>query len=152
MAHWKDRAPTPTSALVKKSVWAVLLAGAMTLNVGGFVQNKGAQVPAGSWGGDRISMLVTDKGAQLEFDCAHGVVEEPLILDGSGGFEAKGSYLEESPGPRREDSPARSKPARYAGRIKESTMTLTITLAENAQTIGTFTLTKDRTPRITKCG
>ena len=132
--------------------FAFLLAGTMLLTVGGVGQKGDGQIPAGAWGGDHIHLEVTDKGAQVEFACAHGAVDEPLILDSVGRFAAKGSYTEESPGPQREDSPTRSKPARYAGRIQGSTMTLTITLTENAQTIGPFSLTKDRTPRITKCG
>ena len=130
----------------------VVLGTAMAMNVEGIAQKGGAPMPPGAWGGDHIRLEVTGKGAQMEFDCAHGAIDEPLGLDNSGRFEAKGVYVEESPGPQREDSPARSKPARYEGRVQDSTMTLVITLMENVQTIGTFSLTKGRSPRITKCG
>jgi hypothetical protein len=111
-----------------------------------------AQVPTGTWGGDHIILEVTENGAEADFACARGAVEERLILDGNRRFDAKGSYVQESPGQRREEQPARSRPARYAGRVQGPMMFLTITLTDNGQTIGTFSLTKDRTPRITKCG
>ena len=110
------------------------------------------QLPTGAWGGDHIGLEVTDMGAKAEFDCAHGSIDEPLILDSNGRFDAKGSYVQESPGPQREGQPAPAKPARYAGRVQGATLTLNITLIQNSQPIGPFSLTKDRLPRITKCG
>ena len=36
----------------------------------------------GTWGGDHISMEVTDSGAEIEYDCAHGsVTETNLMMD-----------------------------------------------------------------------
>jgi hypothetical protein len=114
-------------------------------------QTSGKVAP-GTWGGDHIRLEVTDKGGEVEFDCARGVIDESLITDSRGRFDAKGSYVVESPGPRREDVPAQSRLARYVGQIQDSTMTLTITLSEDAGVVGTFSLKKDRLSRITKCG
>ena len=108
-------------------------------------------VATGTWGGDHIAMEATDKGAQVEFDCAHGSIDEPLTLDDDGRFDAKGLYAAESPGPQREDQNRQGRPARYTGRVQGRTMTLTISLAESGETVGPFTLTRDRTSKITKC-
>ena len=132
-------------------VSTVILAGAVAVNVMVIVQ-KGTEVPAGTWGGEHIRLEVRPKGALVDFDCAHGSVDEPLILDSNGRFDAKGSYAQESPGPQREDQPARPKLARYAGSVQASTMTLTITLPEEGQIIGPISLVKDKVPRISKCG
>jgi len=132
-------------------VSAVILSAAVAVNIMGIVQ-KGTEVPTGTWGGDHIRLEVTSKGALVQFDCAHGSVDERLILDSNGRFDARGSYTEESPGPQREDQPARPKLARYAGGVQVSTITLTITLSQEGQIIGPFSLVKDKMPRISKCG
>lgn len=75
-------------------------------------------VATGTWGGDHIGLEVTDKGAQVDFDCAHGSIDEPLTLDSDGRFGAKGSYAPEGPGPQREDQSGQGRPARYAGRVQ----------------------------------
>jgi hypothetical protein len=108
-------------------------------------------VPLGAWGGDHIGLEVTDKGAQADFDCAHGSVDEPLALDNAGRFNARGSYTRETPGPQREDQTRQDSPARYVGRVQGSTMTMTISLTESGETVGLFTLTRGKTPKITKC-
>ena len=108
-------------------------------------------VATGTWGGDHIALEATDKGAQVDFDCAHGSIDEPLTLDGDGRFDAKGVYAAESPGPQREDQNRQGRPTRYTGRVQGSTMTLTISLLENGETVGSFTLTRGRTAKITKC-
>ena len=108
-------------------------------------------VAAGPWGGDHIALEVTAKGAQVDFDCAHGSIDEPLTLDGDGRFDAKGLYVAEGPGPQREDQNRQGRPARYTGRVQSSTMTVTISLIESGETVGPFTLTRGRTPKITKC-
>jgi hypothetical protein len=132
-------------------VSAVILTGAVAVNIMGIVQ-KATEVPTGTWGGDHIRLEVTSTGGLVDFDCAHGSVDEPLILDSNGRFDARGSYTRESPGPQREDQPVRPKLARYTGGVQVSTMTLTITLPEEGQIIGPFSLVKDKLPRISKCG
>jgi hypothetical protein len=46
----------------------------------------------------------------------------------------------------------RGQPARYRGRIEGNTMTLSVELAGTDVSIGTYTLVRDRLPRIRKCG
>jgi len=139
------------SGFARKEVKAAILIGVVAILTGLVLELRAAQNPTGHWGGDRIGLEVTDKGLRADLDCAHGAVDEPLKLDSDGRFDAKGSYIQESPGPEREGQLLSSKPARYVGRVQGSTMTLTITLTETGQTIGPFSLTKDRAPRIVKC-
>jgi hypothetical protein len=105
---------------------------------------------SGTWGGEHIAMEVTDAGAQIEFDCANGRITEKIAPDADGKFKAKGVYARERPGPTRmgEDN---EQPATYSGSIKEKTMTLTIELTRNNETVGTFTLTQGSTGRVRKC-
>ena len=44
----------------------------------------------GDWGGEHIHLTVGEKNSTLEYDCAVDTVDEPLILDGNGQFQAAG--------------------------------------------------------------
>jgi len=110
----------------------------------------GANVPSGTWAGEHIVMAVTGAGATVEFDCAHGTIDAPLTIDGSGRFDAAGSFTRESGGPTRENQP-RAAAARYSGSLNDSTLTLTLVLTESKETIGTFTLTLGAHARLIKC-
>jgi hypothetical protein len=107
-------------------------------------------VQAGTWGGDHIGLEVSATGATVEYDCAHGTIDGALALDGQGRFEARGSHVAERGGPVREGDAQRGVPARYRGTVSGDTMTLTVTL-DGGEEVGTFTLTRGRTPRIRKC-
>src|SRR5262249_31359586 len=111
----------------------------------------GDRVPAGPWGGVGIQLAVTASGATTEFDCAHGTIDQPLDRDREGRFSAVGRYVSEHGGPIREGDPPDSHPARYQGQITGDTMTLTITLTDRQQEIGSFTLKRDQSARLRKC-
>lgn len=107
---------------------------------------------AGAWGGQHIRLDVADDGtATVEFDCAHGTIPIPVAPDSQGGFQAKGRYVREGPGPVREGADQEGVPAVYAGRVDGGKLTLTINLADSDEEVGSFELTHGRTPRLTKC-
>src|SRR3954466_6011624 len=101
----------------------------------------------GAWGGDHVIMNVTDGGAELEFDCASGQISEPLKVDAAGDFDVRGKYAGEHPGPTRDEDT--STPARYHGHIDHDSMNLTI--VSGKETVGSFTLTRNRQPILRKC-
>ncbi len=115
------------------------------------VNGKAERVQTGLWGGEHIRMQVSDEGARIEYDCAHGTISEPLVTDSGGRFDVKGSHTKERGGPVREGEHSDGQPARYSGRIDGQAMTLTVTLAERKETVGTFNLTYGKSPRIVKC-
>jgi hypothetical protein len=104
----------------------------------------------GTWGGEHIAMEVTDAGATIEYDCAHGRINKKITPDAAGKFETKGVHVRERGGPTRQGED-NERPALYRGAIKDETMTLTVELAENNESVGTFTLTHGKTGRIRKC-
>ena len=104
----------------------------------------------GTWGGQHVVMEIKDSEAEIEFDCAHGRITENIAPDRNGKFEANGVYTREHGGPLTE-SENNDQPAVYRGSIKEKTMTLTIELTANHETIGTFALTHGSQGRIRKC-
>jgi hypothetical protein len=105
----------------------------------------------GSWGGRHIGLELTAEGGRIEYDCAHGTIDGPVVPDRDGSFEASGTHTAEHGGPVREGEPEHGRPAGYRGRIAGKTLTLTVTLVDSNQEIGTFTLTRDAAPRLMKC-
>ena len=104
----------------------------------------------GTWGGQSIAMEVTDAGATIEYDCAHGRITGKIAPDAYGKFEAKGIHKRERGGPTRQGEDE-GQSAVYRGSVKDETMTLTVELVENNEAVGTFTLTHGKTGRIRKC-
>lgn len=104
----------------------------------------------GTWGGQHVVMEVTDEGAKIEFDCAHGRLTEKIVPAGGGKFETKGVFVRERGGPTRQGED-NEEPAIYRGSIKDETMTLTVELTQNKESVGTFTLTHGKDGRIRKC-
>jgi hypothetical protein len=108
-------------------------------------------VAPGSWGGNHVAMEVTATGATLEFDCAHARIDEPLALDRTGRFTVRGTYSAERGGPVRETEDDRSRPARFAGRVTGTSMSLTISAAAGDEPLGTFNLEHGKNGVVRKC-
>jgi len=105
----------------------------------------------GSWGGDGAGIEIGTDGARLEFDCAHGTIDEPIRIDEAGRFEAKGTYVREGPGPTRKEDRG-GVPARFRGKVEGDSLSLTLELPGSAKSPGPFTLTRGRLPRVRSCG
>jgi len=95
-------------------------------------------------------MNVGDGSAKIEFDCAQGYIQGPLLVDKDGKFMWRGTFAIERGGPTRLGDKPREQPATYSGEIKGNKMTLIlrITDSEDAET---FTLEKGKTGKLVKC-
>jgi len=111
----------------------------------------GGTLPAGTWGGDHIRLEVTDKGARVEFDCAHASLSGPIPLDGEGRFSVTANLVREHAGPIREGEHENGQPARWEGKVSGNSLSLTMTLTGSGETVGTFELVRGREARLTKC-
>jgi hypothetical protein len=109
------------------------------------------KVQTGVWGGDHIIIDVTDTGAKIMYDCADGVIEQPIETDDNGRFEVQGAHIRNHGGPVRSDEKPDRHRARYAGRVNGNTMTLTVTLADTNEPVGTFSLTYGERPELKRC-
>jgi len=108
-------------------------------------------VSLGIWGGEHVSLLLTEPGGSLEYDCAHGKIDQAFVADGAGRFDLRGTHTREHGGPIREDEEADTHPARYSGATDGRTMTLTVMLLDSGEPVGTFKLTRGQAGRIVKC-
>lgn len=105
----------------------------------------------GVWGGPHIFMEVGQGGAKITYDCAHGTIDQTIVLDRDGRFDLEGTHVVEVGGPVRSDHKPNSRAARYTGRADGKTMTLTVTLTDTKEIVGTFSLTYGEQPELTRC-
>ena len=114
-------------------------------------QGKEQQLSAGVWGGQHIRAEVTERGAEIEFDCARGSIPKQITLNSSHEFDISGTFSPEHGGPVRDDETTSGRPVRYKGTVEQQEMTLTISDPNTKEVIGTFTLKFGNEGRLMKC-
>jgi hypothetical protein len=132
------------------SLCLILFAGA-AYSVSGGKPRKVQTIPAGIWGGPSIKIEVSGNNATVEYDCAHGTITGPLKLDRNGKFSFPGTHVGERGGPIRINEVRQGRPVRFTGWTDGKKMTLTVTLVDDNQDIGTFTLVRGQESRLRKC-
>ena len=124
----------------------ILLLGLLLMS---FTAKKPQRIATGVWGGQHINMKVGANSATIEYDCASGVINGPLVVDRYGNFKLHGTHTMERGGPVRADAQPKPIPATYTGSIKGNTMTLTLKLADSDDE--TFTLERGKHGELFKC-
>jgi hypothetical protein len=94
---------------------------------------------------------VTSAGARLEYDCAEGVVEEPLRPDAEGRFTATGRHTPGHGGPIREGEILPAFRARYDGHVQGDQMSLLVTFTETGVELGPFELRRGSSGLLVRC-
>jgi hypothetical protein len=112
---------------------------------------KPKRIAQGDWGGQHISVSVSESTATVEFDCANGRIEGPLTIDLRGRFNLKGTFSKEHGGPVRIDEKPGGQPARYTGWTDGRKMTLTVTVEGSKEALETFNLSHGSPGRLFKC-
>ena len=128
----------------------VLTVGAVMMLLAGLAgaqENDNSEV----WGSRDVTMRVTAQGAELDFACAHGAIQQPIRPNAAGEFSVPGTYTPERGGPIMKDNPPRDLPAIYKGAISGDTMHLEIILSDQSQSPPPFTLTKGKQAKVVKC-
>jgi hypothetical protein len=110
---------------------------------------KMQRIARGLWGGPHISIKVGAKSATVEYDCASGVIDGPLVVDSNGNFNLRGKHRMERGGPVRMNETPPEQPATYTGSIKGNTMTLNVKFDD--ADVETFTLEKGKEGELFKC-
>jgi hypothetical protein len=121
------------------------------LTAGSCAQVATGPLAPGEWGGQHIGLTVLDRGATLEYDCASGTIDEPISLDSRGHFSAVGIHTPGHGGPASIDEVPDRRPARYVGSTDGRTMTLTVTLSDGGEQVGTYKLVRGASPAVFKC-
>ena len=123
--------------------------GMMGLPISGEVRRKG--LPVGLWGGEHISMEVTEQGATIEYDCAHATIEQRITLDRRGRFDVTGMQVQERGGPVRQGEQLTSYSVRFAGQVNGKRMKLSVRNSVSKSLVGVFTLVYGDEPKLRKC-
>ena len=139
----------PRSIFIARLLRMLLALSAVLLPAGMQAAPDAGSVASGTWGGEHIVLEVSEKGAEVELDCAHGEVTQHITLGKHGDFDVAGTFSPEHGGPVRRDENPRPAPARYFGRVEGDTMNLTVTVGK--EKVGDFTLTRGSRPNVTKC-
>ena len=83
----------------------------------------------GTWGGERVEMIVSESGTHLHIGCTFGDVPGRIAVDGHRRFDVVGSYLLRAfpiaVGP--------TMPARVTGRLDGASATITVTVNDTVQ-------------------
>jgi hypothetical protein len=137
------------STIIKHSLIVLFALSGVLLRAGTQAAPDASAIATGAWGGEHVVLKVSEKGADVEFDCAHGQVTQPIALDKHGDFDVAGTFTPEHGGPVRRDENTPSASARYSGHVDGDTMSLSVTLGK--EKVGIYTLIRGSHPRLTKC-
>ena len=110
---------------------------------------KQQRIATGVWGGQHINIKVGAKSATIEYDCASGVIDGPLVVDSNGNFKLRGTHRMERGGPVRSDEEPRQIPADLHRFDQGQHDDLTLKLADSDEE--TFTLEKGKHGELFKC-
>lgn len=127
------------------------LAGLVVIEALGCLGPEVPDLVTGDWGGEHLGMAATATGAVLEYDCAEGLIAEPIKPGPRGRFTVTGLHFPGRGGPIRIGEQQEQHPARYDGTVGGSRMVMTVTLTDSSTEIGTFTLTRGGSPHVLKC-
>ncbi|MGH6728849.1 MAG: hypothetical protein ACREBK_01750 [Sphingomicrobium sp.] len=106
---------------------------------------------AGQWGGQHIGLKIGATKSSLEYDCAAGTIDGPLVADASGRFTARGSHIPGTGGPVQAGATPRSYPAVYSGSVRGDTMTLVVDVPSINVRIGPMALRRGAEPILLHC-
>jgi len=104
-----------------------------------------------SFGGLGVLLVVREAGADLDFDCATGRIEEPMTFSADGTFDVDGTFTPGTGGPVREDDPPIPEVARYMGVLRGDRLTLSAILVEDGTVIGPYELRRGEQPLLRRC-
>jgi hypothetical protein len=103
-----------------------------------------------TWGGGHIGLVITATGGTVEYDCAMGRIDQPIVVR-EGRFDVTGVHWPGQGGPIGVDTTRTPRPARYQGTVKGDWMTLRVTLTDTGEPLGPFLLQRGGNPQVVKC-
>jgi len=110
--------------------------------------DQGPMALKGSFGGSHIGLDMEGGLGAVQFDCAAGTIDQPIISGGP--FNVPGTYLPGQAGPVRVGQIFTVKRATYSGTATKTDITMTVTI-EDGEVLGPYSLTLGAPPQITRC-
>ena len=132
-------------------IFLFVVAGALLTAAGPCSTDLAGPIAPSEWGGDHIGLTVSATGGTLEYDCATGTIDQPIVAATNGSFVVQGTHTIGHGGPIMVGEIPDRHPARYDGWTDGETMKLTVTITDTGQKLGDFTLTRGQSPHVFKC-
>jgi hypothetical protein len=132
-------------------IFLLACAGVLLIGAGPCAADLAGPIAASEWGGDHVGLTVSATGGTLEYDCASGTIDQPVVAATNGNFVAQGTHTIGHGGPIMVGETPDRHPARYEGWTDGETMRLSVTLTDNGQRLGDFTLVRGQSPHVFKC-
>ena len=104
----------------------------------------------GEWGGTHVGLKLGEASGVLDYDCAAGTIDGPLLPRADATFEAQGMHTPGTGGRERVGEIRPSYRTRYWGTVRGTRMTLQAHM-ENGVALGPFTLVQGAEPTILRC-
>lgn len=124
---------------------------ALLLLAAGCASVPPAGVPlTGRWGGKHVGLDLAPSGGTLDYDCAAGRIDGPVLPRPDGTFQVSGTHTPGTGGPERQGVVPPSFAARYDGSVRGDRMTLQVQV-ENGVLVGPFTLRRGVEPMLMRC-
>ncbi len=127
-----------------------LAAAAMLVLAACGTMSQAPSALSGQWGGPRVGLVLVGGLGKLEYDCASGTIDQPVMPGRDGRFTAAGTHIRGQGGPERVGQVFTAVRATYAGRVEGEAMTLTVTL-EDGTVIGPHRLRRGAEPQLMRC-
>jgi hypothetical protein len=142
---------SPEIRSARTRIQAAVLLGIVVLSRPGCtLETESGPLAIGTWGGEHMLIEIDQSVARVEFDCAAGTINVPIMLS-DGDFSATGTFTQGHGGPTRVGETDPALPARYFGSVRGDVMTITVTLTGDNRSIGSFELKRGSSGRVFKC-
>jgi hypothetical protein len=132
-------------------IFLLVVAGILLSAAGPCAADLAGPVAPSEWGGDHVGLTVSATGGTLEYDCASGTIDQPIVTATNGNFVAQGTHTIGHGGPIMVGETPDRHPARYDGWTDGETMRLSVTLTDTGQKLGEYTLVRGQSPHVFKC-
>jgi len=103
----------------------------------------------GNWGTNKMTISISLKRIKINYECAHGEINEPLVLDKNGTFNVVGTHIQESGKDLGKGEV--SEPVRYQGEFKNNELKISVTNVNTGELIISTTLQKNPNKHVLKC-
>ena len=103
----------------------------------------------GDWGGPHVGLRLHADGGAIEYDCANGTLDAPLVVDATGAFRVAGTHVRGHGGPARQGEVLPVEPATYQGTVRGDRMALEVRTTSMAP--ATYALQRGAPAQVFKC-
>jgi hypothetical protein len=110
---------------------------------------KKTGLEVGEWSSEKAIVTVQERGAEIEFQCANGTIDEQIYIAADGSFDVAGTFTPRGHGPTRDDAPAKWA-ARYKGKVHSDVMTFMVELPDSK--VGPVEVKRGEHVVLKKCG